>query len=98
MRQETVNSPQNYNSGKTFSGTLARVFGNLEWRAHERVLLHAGAMLEHHYFTGYDISPAWQPVSRWRPGMSSALAISRAYRSPTFFEEYGNQVYLQDIR
>lgn len=57
VRQETVNSPQNYNSGKTRSGVLARAFGNLEWRPDERVLLQGGAMLEHHYFTGTDISP-----------------------------------------
>ncbi|MBU4499709.1 MAG: TonB-dependent receptor, partial [Gammaproteobacteria bacterium] len=91
VRQETVNSPQSYPSNNTLSGELARVFGNLEWRAHERVLLQAGAMLEHHYFTGADISPRAAVNFTLVPGHVIRLGVSRAYRSPTFFEEEGNQ-------
>ena len=94
VRQETVTSPQNYNSGNTLSGELARVFGNLEWRPHERVLLQGGAMLEHHYYTGTDISPRVAANFTVLPGHVVRLGISRAYRSPTFFEEKGNQVYI----
>jgi iron complex outermembrane receptor protein len=94
VRQETVTSPQNYNSGRQWSGELARVFGNLEWRPHERVLLQGGAMLEHHYFTGIDISPRVAANFTLTPGHVIRLGISRAYRSPTFFEEKGNQVYV----
>ncbi|WP_296827408.1 TonB-dependent siderophore receptor [Thiobacillus sp.] len=94
VRQETVTSPQNYNSGRQWSGELARVFGNLEWRPHERVLLQGGAMLEHHYFTGIDISPRVAANFTLTPGHVIRLGISRAYRSPTFFEEQGNQVYV----
>lgn len=94
VRQETVTSPQNYNSGREWSGELARVFGNLEWRPHERVLLQGGAMLEHHYFTGIDISPRVAANFTLMPGHVIRLGISRAYRSPTFFEEKGNQVYV----
>lgn len=96
VRQETVNSPQNYNSGKTWSGVLARAFGNLEWRPDERVLLQGGAMLEHHYFTGTDISPRAAAHFTLVPGHVVRLGISRAYRSPTFFEVEGNQVYLKE--
>lgn len=96
VRQETVKSPQNYNSTETFSGELARVFGNLEWRAHERLLLQGGAMLEHHYFTGTDVSPRAAASFTLAPGHVLRLGMSRAYRSPTFFEEEGNQVYVRD--
>jgi len=89
--QETVNSPQNYPSSQTLSGELARVFGNIEWRADERVLVQAGAMLEHHYFTGTDISPRAAVNFTLVPGHVIRLGVSRAYRSPTFFEEEGNQ-------
>ncbi|MHB1188503.1 TonB-dependent receptor plug domain-containing protein [Thiobacillus sp.] len=94
VRQETVNSPQSYNSGKTLSGVLARAFGNLEWRPDERVLLQGGAMLEHHYFMGTDISPRAAANFTLTPGHVIRLGVSRAYRSPTFFEEKGNQVLL----
>ncbi len=92
LRQETVKSPQNYNSSETLSGVLARAFGNLEWRPHERVLLQGGAMLEHHYFTGNDLSPRAAVNFTLAPGHVVRLGVSRAYRSPTFFEEKGNQV------
>ncbi|MBW8370119.1 MAG: TonB-dependent receptor [Thiobacillus sp.] len=96
VRQETVKSPQSYNSGKTLRGELARAFGNLEWRAHERILLQGGAMLEHHYFTGNDISPRAAANFTLAPGHVVRLGISRAYRSPTFFEEEGNQVLVRE--
>ncbi|MBT9591788.1 MAG: TonB-dependent receptor [Thiobacillus sp.] len=94
--QETVKSPQNYNSSKTMRGEIARAFGNLEWRLHERVLLQGGAMLEHHYFTGADISPRVAASFTVVPDHVLRLGVSRAYRSPTFFEEMGNQVLLND--
>jgi len=94
IRQETVKSPQNYSSDETLSGELARVFGNVEWRPHHRVLLQGGAMLEHHYFTGADISPRAAVNFTVAPGHVVRLGVSQAYRSPTFFEEEGNLVYL----
>lgn len=94
VRQETVKSPQNYNSDKTLRGELARVFGNLEWRASEHVLLQGGAMLEHHYFTGADISPRVAVNFTVAPGHVVRMGVSSAYRSPTFFEEMGNQVFV----
>lgn len=96
IRQESVKSPQSYKSGETFKGELARVFANLEWRAADRLLLQGGAMLEHHYFTGSDISPRVAANFTLAPGHVVRLGLSRAYRSPTFFEERGNQVFVQD--
>lgn len=96
LRQETVKSPQNYHSNTTQRGELARAFGNLEWRAGEHLLLQGGAMLEHHYFTGTDISPRIAANFTLMPGHVVRLGMSRAYRSPTFFEEYGNKVYVRD--
>jgi iron complex outermembrane receptor protein len=93
VRQETVNSPQNYSTDKTRIGVLARAFGNLEWRLDEHLLLQGGAMLEHHYFTGSDVSPRAAVNWTLAPGHVIRLGVSRAYRSPTFFEEEGNQVY-----
>lgn len=96
IRQESVKSPQSYNSGRTLRGELARVFANAEWRAAERLLLQGGAMLEHHYFTGTDISPRVAANFTLAPGHVIRLGISQAYRSPTFFEEKGNQVFILD--
>jgi iron complex outermembrane recepter protein len=89
---ESVKSPQNYYGSGTLSGTVWRMHGNLEWRAHERVLLHGGALLEHHYITGTDVSPRLAANVTLAPGHVVRLGISRAYRSPTFFEESGFKV------
>jgi iron complex outermembrane receptor protein len=94
VRRDAVVSPQNYNSGRELSGTLGRAFGNLEWHAHDRVLLQGGAMVEHHYFTGTDVSPRAAVNLTVSPGHVLRLGVSKAYRSPTFFEQEGNQVYL----
>ncbi|MFP5410399.1 MAG: TonB-dependent receptor plug domain-containing protein [Gammaproteobacteria bacterium] len=96
LRQETVTSPHYYNTGKTWRGELARLFGNVEWRAHPRLLVHAGAMLEHHYFTDFDISPRLAASFTLAPGHVVRAGVSRALRSPTFFEEHGNQVFYQE--
>lgn len=94
LRRETVASPQNYNSSRTLSGELARVFGNVEWRPRDRLLLQGGAMLEHHYYTGTDLSPRIAANFTVVPGHVIRLGVSRAYRSPTFFEQDGNQVFV----
>ena len=96
VRQETVSGEHFYGTATTWRGEMARVFGNLEWRAHEKLLLHAGAMLEHHYFTGFDVSPRLAANFTVTPGHVIRAGVSQAYRSPTFFEEQGNQIYRLD--
>ncbi len=92
--RESVKSEQNYFGEGTQDGTVWRVHGNVEWRAHERVLLHAGALLEHHYLTDYDVSPRLAANITLAPGHVVRLGVSRAYRSPTFFEENGYEVFI----
>lgn len=96
VRQETVSGPHYYGTGRTWRGEMARIFGNLEWRAHKNLLLHAGAMLEHHYFTGFDVSPRLAASFTVAPGHVVRAGVSQAYRSPTFFEEHGHQTYRLD--
>lgn len=88
--RETVKSPQSYQTSSTLSGEIARAFGNLEWRAHERLLFQGGAMLEHHYFTGTDISPRIAANFTLLPDHVIRFGVSRGLRSPTFYEEKGN--------
>jgi iron complex outermembrane receptor protein len=71
----------------THQGTMYRLSGSVEWNPAEQWVLHAGAMLEKHYYAGTRLSPRlavnWLPV----PGHSFRLGVSRAYRSPTFLEQ-----------
>ena len=93
VRHETVQSLRYFNSNETFDGTLARAYANVEWRARPDLLVQGGAMLEHHYFTGTDLSPRLALNYTLAEGHTLRLNLSQAYRSPTFFEQQGNLTY-----
>lgn len=93
VRRETVQSLLYFGSRDTQQGVLGRVNANLEWRARPDLLLQGGAMLEHHYFTGTDISPRVAVNYTLADGHTLRLNVSQAYRSPTFFEQQGNLAY-----
>jgi len=92
-RHETVESLRYFNTTNGLDGTLARAYANFEWRAHPGLLVQGGAMLEHHYFTGTDVSPRVALNYTPAAGHTVRLSLSQAYRSPTFFEEQGNFTY-----
>lgn len=93
VRQETVESLRYLNSSETFDGTLVRGYANFEWRARPDLLVQGGAMLEHHYFTGTDLSPRAALNFTLAEGHTLRANLSQAYRSPTFFEQQGNLAY-----
>ncbi len=92
-RHESATSVRYFNTREKLEGSLARAFANLEWRAHPRWLLQGGAMLEHHYFTGTDISPRVAVNYSLADDHTLRLNVSQAYRSPTFFEQKGDLAY-----
>ncbi len=93
VRRETVESQRYLNTHDTLGGTLGRAYANLEWRARPDLLVQGGAMLEHHYFTGTDVSPRAAVNYTLAEGHTLRLNVSQAYRSPTFFEQKGNVSY-----
>jgi iron complex outermembrane receptor protein len=94
-RRETVESPEEYFGRDELGGNLARVSGNLEWRASNAWLVQGGAMVEHHYYTGTDVSPRLAVNYTLRAGHTLRASVSQAYRSPTFFEQDGNKNFLE---
>lgn len=93
VRHETVESLRYFNSSNTHDGTLVRGYANAEWRARPDLLVQGGAMLEHHYFTGTDLSPRLALNYTVVDGHTLRMNLSQAYRSPTFFERKGNLSY-----
>ena len=89
-RREGVTAPGYFYNQGTQTGTLFRLFGNAEWRLSPAWIVNAGALAEHHYLSGFDLSP--RLALNFVPSADHALraSISRAYRSPTFFEESGD--------
>lgn len=90
-RREGVTAPGYFYNEGTQSGTLFRLFGNTEWRPAPQWTVNAGALAERHYLSGFDLSPRLAVNFLPAPGHALRASISRAYRSPTFFEESGDQ-------
>jgi iron complex outermembrane receptor protein len=93
LRRETVQSPLYFDTTDTQQGVLGRVNANLEWRIRPNLLLQGGAMLEHHYYAGFDVSPRVAMNYDFAPGHTLRLNVSQAYRTPTFLEQDGHYVY-----
>lgn len=93
IREETLAAPLFLNTQKTLRGLLSRAYANLEWRVQPELLLQGGAMLERHYYSGTDVSPRFAANYEFLPEHTLRLNLSRAYRTPTFFEQSGNLTY-----
>jgi iron complex outermembrane receptor protein len=90
-RWEGVDAPGYFYAQDERKGALYRAFGNMEWRPSERWIVNAGALAERHYISGSDLAP--RLAVNFLPIQDHALraSLSEAYRSPTFFEESGDQ-------
>lgn len=90
-RWEGVKAPGYFYDQDARTGALYRAFGNAEWRMAPRWIVNAGALAEHHYLSGFDVSP--RLAVNFLPAADHAVraSITQAYRSPTFFEEDGDQ-------
>jgi iron complex outermembrane receptor protein len=93
VRRETVSSALYFGDARTRDGMLARANANLEWRVQPDLLVQGGAMLEHHYYAGWQLSPRVAANYEFAPGHTLRAGVSQAYRTPTFLEQDGFYVY-----
>jgi iron complex outermembrane receptor protein len=95
-RWEGVKSPGYFYNQGAHSGALYRLFGNAEWRPTPQWTVNAGALAEHHYLSGFDLSP--RLALNFLPAADHAFraSVTQAYRSPTFFEQYGDQRFFTE--
>ncbi len=87
LRQDSLRAPFYLDTPKTDYFNLQRLFGHVEWRAHEKLTINAGAMLEHNDFTGTDISPRVSFNFKPHPNHTFRLGTSSALRTPNYVEE-----------
>lgn len=93
LRQDEVKSPM-YLYGKGWvGGSQMQIFGNLDWQAAPKWLLHAGGMVEKHYNTGTMFSPRLAANYTLLPGHALRVSTGRGYRAPTVFEASSFEVY-----
>ncbi len=90
VRRDTMYAPFELGTNKTDRFDLQRLFGHAEWRPLERIVLNAGAMLEHNDFTGTDASPRASINFKLNPNHTLRLGVSSALRTPNYVEEKFN--------
>jgi iron complex outermembrane recepter protein len=66
---------------------IGRLFGHLEWRATDDVLVNVGAMLEDNNLTGTDVAPQISVNYRFAHDHVLRVGVAKALRTPTLFEE-----------
>ena len=96
LRYDTVDDNQFYASREKQKINLARAFAHGEWRAHKDLLLSLGGTLEKDSIAGRTFAP--RLAANWFvvPGQTLRASASRAYRSPSLFEQRAD-VQVRDI-
>ncbi len=87
VRQDRTKAPFYLGTSKTQTFNLQQLFGHVEWHPLDRLVLNAGAMIEHNDFTGTDTSPRVSANFRLAPGHTLRAGVSTATRTPAFLEE-----------
>lgn len=93
FRSERITSRALFNRDDALKTDFSRLFGNLEWGLSEAVLLNAGAMLEHSSVMGNTLAPRLMLNWQVSPGHTLRAGVSRAYRPPSNFEQFGDVRY-----
>lgn len=72
---------------------LYRGFTHGEWRITDNFLINAGYMIEYNDISGNDRSPRLTLIQHLTDRQTLRLGASRATRTPTLFEEFGQVIY-----
>lgn len=87
VRRDSMYAPFYLGERKKDYFDLQRIFSHAEWSPHRKLLLNAGAMIEHNSFTGTDISPRVSMNFKMMPNHTLRIGASSALRTPNYFEE-----------
>ena len=68
---------------------IERLFGHVEWRATDKFLINAGAMVENNNISGTDVAPELALNYQVATAQTLRFSLSRALRTPTVIENQG---------
>jgi iron complex outermembrane receptor protein len=91
VRRDSMYAPHYLGTNKKDYFDLQRMFGHVEWQAHQKLVFNAGAMVEHNDFTGTDISPRASINFKFNPNHTVRLGYSSALRTANYVEEKFNR-------
>jgi iron complex outermembrane receptor protein len=93
LRQEHIISRVLYDTDSAFETNFYRVFFNAQWHIVPSLVLNVGSMLERNSVSGDTTSPRTMLNWHLSPGQTLRFGTSKAYRPPSTFENFSNQVY-----
>lgn len=93
LRRERVSSRPIYNTDAAYVTDFTRLFINTEWRMTPNWVLNAGAMAEHINPNGTTLAPRVMVNWHAAEGHTLRAGVSRAFRPPSTFENYGDVRY-----
>lgn len=83
-------SPGLFSTSNRYYRQTYRAFSNLEWRPAEQWLANLGASIEHDRLAGTFVDPRASLSYHVTPSNTIRLVASRAHRTPSLFEAYGD--------
>lgn len=86
----TVSSPYLFSTESKQNRSSYRIFGNLEWRPDRDWLFNLGSSLEYDTVVEWMFDPRASASYHIAPGHTVRAVASRAHRSPSLYEAYGN--------
>ena len=90
VRQDTMYSSHYLGTQNLDTFNLQRVFGHIEWRPMDRVVLNIGTMIENNSFNGVNVSPRASINFKLNPNQTIRFGISTALRTPNYLEDKFN--------
>jgi iron complex outermembrane receptor protein len=83
-----------YGTDATFSTQFRRLFGNVELRPTQSVLLNVGGMIENSSLSGSTFAPRMMVNWHFLPDQTVRFGSSRAYRPPSTYEDKVDTAYV----
>lgn len=94
LRHDGVRSMLYMGSADFVTFRQQNLFGNLEWRPLQKLVLNLGAMVERNSLAGSKTSPRLGVNYHLTPAQTVRATLSRAYRNPVLYEAQGNSRWL----
>ena len=85
-----------YLGGQSVSRTSARILGHVEWKAHEKLLLNVGGLLESYEKLDPLFSPRLAANFHFNKQNTFRANISKAYRVPSLYDIYADRSNYDD--
>ncbi|GAB4361168.1 MAG: TonB-dependent receptor [Gammaproteobacteria bacterium] len=97
LRRDKVVSSGLFNPSGKHDSNLIRLFGTLDYQVSERTNLSLGVMVEENDISDRSTSPRFAINHELSPGHTVRASVSRATRTPSFFEALGSWVTVGNL-